>query len=505
MPNTSKFSRRTLLTGSTALTVSNIIWGGGVSLLGSASPSFASDIWKYTLEAQLLEDDKMGYNGKRPGPVLEAVAGDWIDVEVINSFPVNPPDEDCTHDHNQFHGKYTTNLHTHGLHVSPVQDSSKTYDADNVFLKITPPGQVNSCKSEDFRDTKAYYRFELPPHHPAGTFWYHAHKHGSTFDQVKAGLAGPLIIRDKPGDMPAYIEQANERIFMLMDDGAVLVAPEGGGQLNPKISLKRGSVERWRIINANPSGENFITLNLKSDEIELWQIAFDGLTLDSRVKVDPFNDADPWENHAALAPGNRTDLMVYVPKDAAVGELTLAAVKADKSVTHSDGNLLLSSVPVEISIEIEEGEAGDLWSDDDELPGSGLVEFDSTPEKKRTTIFGNGGLVIDGKPYSGKVEKEMILDTAEEWIVENASGGTHPFHIHVNPFFVTHINGVELATDSPLRRWQDTLALPPKNADGTNGSVNFSTRFENFRGAFVIHCHILFHEDRGMMQKVAVI
>jgi FtsP/CotA-like multicopper oxidase with cupredoxin domain len=99
----------------------------------------------------------------------------------------------------------------------------------------------------------------------------------------------------------------------------------------------------------------------------------------------------------------------------------------------------------------------------------------------------------------------MRLGTMEEWVVrvqdETTAGPSliHPFHIHVNPFFVTHHNGVPLPQGHPRRRWQDTIAIPPQ------GSITFRTRFDNFAGDFVIHCHNLRHEDRGMMHKVRVV
>jgi len=123
--------------------------------------------------------------------------------------------------------------------------------------------------------------------------------------------------------------------------------------------------------------------------------------------------------------------------------------------------------------------------------------------KKRTVTF-EPSLVINGEAYTGKVRQTMKLNTAEEWIVVNKSDGTHPFHIHVNPFFVTHINGEELEEGHPLRRWQGTIALPGRR-DGKDGSITFKSRYETFTGKFVIHCHILRHEDAGMMQAVEIV
>ena len=108
----------------------------------------------------------------------------------------------------------------------------------------------------------------------------------------------------------------------------------------------------------------------------------------------------------------------------------------------------------------------------------------------------------------------MIAGTMEEWTVYNRSFSDHPFHIHVNPFLLTHVNGEAL----PTPEWRDTILVPaatplpqmgnslPINDPGiTFGSVTFRTWFDpRFPGSFVMHCHILTHEDIGMMQRLDI-
>ena len=121
--------------------------------------------------------------------------------------------------------------------------------------------------------------------------------------------------------------------------------------------------------------------------------------------------------------------------------------------------------------------------------------------------------MINDKEFDGEAKQTMKLGTAERWHVTNRNNFTHPFHIHVNPFFVTHINGVDLSAlpeDDPrrsLRRWQDTMAIPTAAQNDMNppGSFTMLSRFVRFTGKFVIHCHILEHEDQGMMQAVEVV
>lgn len=171
------------LVASTALAGSMVAGGWPDVTKAATTHSFAFDVQEV--------GDQLAYNGKIPGVMITASPDDTIDVHLINNLSATDPDDDCG-DHNSQHGLHTTNLHTHGLHVSPNTNSSGKFEADNIFLKIVTEGQQVSCFGLDFRRKEAHYRFELPADHLSGTFWYHAHKHGSTFFQVSADLAGPL-------------------------------------------------------------------------------------------------------------------------------------------------------------------------------------------------------------------------------------------------------------------------------------------------------------------------
>ena len=474
-----------------------------LSIAAITAPQVArsADI-RFRLDVQET-DDGPAYNGLSPGPTIRAYPGDVIDVDFSNSLP--PLHDDCTDEPNNFHGANTTNLHTHGLHVSPTTDSTGEFDADNVFVSVVPDGQVVLCEDvcgaevgTQFRWKETKYRFELGDDHPSGTYWYHAHKHGSTSTQVGAGLSGPLIIDDQPGAMPAYIEQATEKVLMIMNKGLILVDPNGGGEVDPTITMRPGEVQRWRVINAlgNATDYSMITANLP--ELEMFLIAYDGFTLDSRVPVDEDNTDAPWLNASVLASGNRADFIVRAPLegDGLSSKKGLFARAADLI-----GGGLVRKIDVDVEI------AGDVldqpWSDDDGLPGSGLASFDDTPLEKRDVAF-TRRVSIDGGLFDGDVERTMRLGTAEEWTVSNETGALHVFHIHVNPFFITHINGQELPMGSPLRRWQDTIGVPVGD-NAAPGTITYKTRFEKFTGKFVIHCHVLRHEDQGMMQTVEVI
>lgn len=386
------------------------------------------------------------------------------------------------------------------------------------------PGRNNEA---NWRFGKNEFEFDLPMTHPSGTFWYHAHKHGSTARQVANGMAGPLIVADTERSMPLYIRRATENgkddIFLIQlrnlhgdennpEGNLTLVKahPDGGGEKNPTINMKRGEVRRFRFINAAPSTNAFVSLSVEGGgEVppELYQTAYDGLTLNRRLPVRPQRSTDPWENPTALAPGNRTDFIIRIPPNATEGVFSLLAQPPRPDVLH--GVRALQSTRISLNIRIEgQLDPPDLWSDDPVLPGPGLPRISPQGAVARRVKFNtdrNNNLAIDGERFTGvSKEPKMKLNSVGDWTVTNETNGTHPFHIHVNPFFITHINGTELAPSDPRRRWQDTIGLPPKQ-NNVPGSVRFLTRFETFVGKFVIHCHILGHEDNGMMQAVEVI
>ena len=138
--------------------------------------------------------------GKLAGPTFRIKAGDVMRILLDNRLPVESPEEleaqiqqeaASAFIETRPHSFNTTNLHTHGLHVSPVGNS------DNVLLAIEP-------------QTKFPYEIRVPGNHPPGTFWYHAHAHGSTAVQVGSGMEGALIIDDDEAKIPAALREANK-------------------------------------------------------------------------------------------------------------------------------------------------------------------------------------------------------------------------------------------------------------------------------------------------------
>lgn len=149
------------------------------------------------------------YGGCLSGPLIETQPGDTLRVNLVNDLSKDDPS--CPGGTDPTDGSAgcfnTINLHVHGMHVSPSGNS------DNVLLNIAP-------------QTRFEYEINIPSDHPAGTFWYHAHRHGSTAVQVASGAAGALIVRGKrpyvgkaPGDIDTILRDTNgralpERVFL---------------------------------------------------------------------------------------------------------------------------------------------------------------------------------------------------------------------------------------------------------------------------------------------------
>ena len=134
---------------------------------------------------------------------------------------------------------------------------------------------------------------------------------------------------------------------------------------------------------------------------------------------------------------------------------------------------------------------------DDELTGSRQLTFDRhSPEVDAAGHWREFAFMVDGKLFDhDRVDQQVALNAVEEWTIVNTDDhNDHVFHIHINPFQLTQVNGESVA--EPI--WLDTVILPH------GGSITFRTRFLDFTGKYVLHCHMMNHEELGMMQVVEV-
>lgn len=435
------------------------------------------------------------YNGNLVGPTLRASPGDVLYITVKNDLA---PEPTFTGNMNTLHGFNTTNLHTHGLHVSPSGIS------DNVLLTIAPGATQQ-------------YEIRIPKDHDAGTFWYHAHVHGSTAAQVSSGMGGMLIIDGGVDEVPE-ISEAQERVFVLQqisyyNEGLKYGVIEeqyadkifGPGKWNklgryttvngiqiPVLKMVPGSVERWRFVHAGVREDVLLKLIPSTGTgpaLRLHEIAVDGLSLG---KVQESETVELW-------PGYRSDVMVQAP--ATPGEYLLI----DEKVAANEA-LEGEAVPRKyIARLVVAGTPKPM-----ELPKSSQLTKYRRPtltnvpanevgtQTAHYAIIAGPRFTIDGKEFAHGDPRKLTLGTVDEWKLTALQA--HPFHIHVNPFEVLSIK--EDATgqetlEAPV--WRDTIVIRQ------GFTIRMRTRYEDFSGVFVQHCHILDHEDQGMMQLVEVV
>lgn len=392
-------------------------------------------------------DDFITYNGSFPAPTLVIEPGDRIELEIVNRL------------------EHETNMHTHGLHVDP------TGIADNV-LRLMQPGTTSRTV------------IDVPKGHEQGTYWYHPHHHGHTDEQVYGGLAGALLVGDPLRPFPTLRGVRKQLMLLqgvqLADDQTRLV-PEGSspntetllvnGQLRPVVSMRPGEVQLWRL--ANISNDHFYRIRLAGHRLRV--LAQDGNTLDRLWTTDTI----------LLAPAQRADVLVRAGKQ---GTFVLEQVPYDQGNKFGRADLLTLRV------------SGERVRHERTFPRTlqPLKLLEGEPDAERTLTFtevdGDPGFLINGEAFDHNRVSELVkLGHLQEWTLVNPSDEDHPFHLHTNDFVVTKVNGKPV----PIRGYQDTALV--LRSGGTT-TIRFVA--EDFLGKAVYHCHILFHEDHGMMGVV---
>ena len=387
------------------------------------------------------ETESNVWNGKYLGDTWEVNGGDKIFVHYENNM------------------QEPTNLHFHGSHVSPKGNS------DNVLLSINP--------GETFD-----YEYQLPINHPPGLYWYHPHLHKYTDDQVIGGMAGAILVRGSIDELPG-IKGLPERLLVLTTQdpsNSNEVVRLVNNMINPTLYVRPFETTRLEILNA--SADDFYNFSIPGQKLHI--ISRDGNTLSH---VDD-------EDSEVMAPGDRIQVLF---KPSWKGEYEVKSLKYNAgSFTYPEESFMkikvsgLPVIPRELPTRL--------------LP---FVDLRNVKvDKIRTLTFTEGGtsdnptFLLDGKEFNPNVISQiMTLGTIEEWRLVNKSEDTHPFHIHINPFQVISVDGKEVDRNG----YDDTFPVP------ANETVVIRTQYKDFDGKYVLHCHILFHEDHGMMQVVEVV
>ncbi|HKH02343.1 MAG TPA: multicopper oxidase family protein [Bradyrhizobium sp.] len=389
-----------------------------------------------------------GYNGLYIPPTLRARPGDKIKLKLVNTLDA------------------PTNLHYHGLEVSPLGRS------DNVFIHLGT--------SEAFD-----YEIAIPRDQGPGLYWYHPHAHGLAESQVAGGMSGGLIIEGILDPFPE-LKGISERIMLLKDseiDGDQIGQKADpakstrtlNGLVNPTVKIHPGETQFWRIGNIGANA--YYRLQLEGHKF--YQIAQDGNRLNQIVEL----------KEVLLPPGSRVEVLV---RGGAPGTYKFRSL-AFKTGPQGDQN-----PEVTLATLISEGPAQPPVPLPSKLPP--VADLRKQPvAHRREVVFteGPGKFFINGKQFDmDRVDTTVNLGDVEEWTIRNEADELHTFHIHQVDFQVVEVNGQK----TPFMGVQDNVNVPVR------GVVKILVPFTDplIVGKFVYHCHILSHEDKGMMAVIEV-
>lgn len=408
----------------------------------------------YSIEGHQFQG--MLYNGKYVPPVWRLHSGDTLTVTLHNKLSEE------------------TNLHFHGMDVSPLGNG------DNVFIHILPGESFN-------------YKIKIPKKH-VGLFWFHPHLHGNVDRQIIGGLSGGIIIEGSDRLYP-FLKQLPEKVLLLKHhpigrtDYEELVTVNG--QVAPTIPIRPGEAQFWHI--GNIGADRF--LRVKIEGMPFYLLGRDGYFVPRPIQMDSL----------ILGPGQRVSVVVVGGPSGRY---------AFKSVEFKFDELQPPLPEVDLGTVLSEGPSADIAAATagvsaqhvnaplyvDTVRANPVAHrrtftFSRTPDK---TVF-----LINGKAFDqNRTDVTVKLGDIEEWTILNVDSQYHDFHIHQTGFLVSKVNGAPTQFDG-LR---DTYSVPPSR-NGKPGEAKMIIPFTNpeIVGRFVFHCHVVKHEDKGMMMTIEVV
>jgi suppressor of ftsI len=433
------------------------------------------------------------FKGREDPPVIRAKPGEDIRLTYVNAMSTKSRerciDGPCMN---------MTNLHFHGLHVSP--DAPQ----DDVLTMMAMPGQ------------SLQYVVNIPLDQPPGLYWYHTHPHGESYQQDLDGMSGAIVIDGIERYVPA-LQHMRERILVLRDQVIRKDDPAShelmrkvelststcstsneqperiftvNGVLRPQIAISADERQFWRIVNASP--DLYTDLQVAGEQLEI--VALDGMPLAFHNPRHPVEFA----SHVLLPPAGRVEAIVTGPKPGARATLRTRCFD-----TGSDGDTNPAMVLADIVNVFQPGSMPPPTPVEARLPISkplspALIERveDTSPDFVVNFTEDKNGFYINGRKYgpSDPPMTTVSIGALHHWRVTNGTYEVHPFHIHQVHFLIYAQNGVRLKRPE----WLDTVNVP------VEGNVDLMMDFTDpiIRGMSLFHCHLLSHEDKGMMAKI---
>ena len=404
------------------------------------------------------------YNGSTPGAMIEVTEGDRVRIDFKNRIP-----------------DQVSTIHWHGLDIPADQDGNPT-----------DPVASGSDRA---------YEFTIPEG-SAGSYWYHPHPHGFTSEQVYRGLAAPFIVRSKRDPLSADLGDTVLFIttISLNADGSIAENTDAdrfngregdhvlvNGAKQPTLTLPPGSSRRFRIYNAT----NGRFLRLAVDGHHMTLVGTDGGLLSAPVAG---------LEELLLAPAERAEIVIDFRAEA--GSFTLNSMAYERGWMGRDKPLptTLQLMTFELAGEAAAPIPLPLKLRDVEVLGKPV----STKRIAFAETMGmaNGamtmGFLIDGKAFDmARIDLKSRTGDVELWEIANTTDMDHPFHIHGTQFQIVERERNGVKTPSPYLAWKDTVNITSKE------TVQIKVRHST-SGLRMYHCHILEHEDAGMMGQLEV-
>ncbi len=495
---------------------SNPILYGGQEVYSS----LPDDDRDYNSYAMAYQFDAYGtkYSAGFPGTMLQINSGDTLKLHLIN---------DLAGDNDPSDPVFTTNFHYHGSHTPDLSQG------DNVYVHIKPGETV------DVNIPISTYENSV------GANWYHPHVHEETKPQVEGGLAGMIMVGDPLEPWPQYKDELKQVNMTLSEvnisvDGKykVMTGTDSSsyygdgyttgwqkrvnGQMNPIIRVRPGETQVWNMGQFGARGAtNFV---IADDNLQNpWSatiLSRDGAsafvhpyTVELGASELRMNDISAL---TVLSPGNRMSMAVTAPTtpgtyyfmDGWGGEE--ARLNASGTGYYYvlatlvvEGDAVTTDTPV-----FAPQMADPLWKATPDVTRTFSLEqlptIDGIDPDTGKPIVNIDNFYVNGKKFGEGVMPQLEIGTIEEWTILNAGPLNHPFHIHQGVFIVTKINGFPIEPDKIFPNANAANYVSPLDVDMVPafGSITIRFRVLDFPGKYVFHCHILEHEDEGMMSPV---
>ena len=455
-------------------------------------------------------------------PTLRVKPGDEVVLKLENDLPAAAAPQGMNMRGPCGSGNFnaaSTNLHFHGLSIPPVCHQ------DEVLSTSIQPS-----------DSSYEYRFNIPLDQPPGLYWYHPHPHGFSEAQVLGGASGALIVEGIEKIKPA-VAGLPERILVLRDQtlpGVAADADDGAGPAPAKdlsinfipilypadspaaLVAKPNRREFWRILNA--AADTYFDLQIRTGPslreartpLAMELVAMDGAPIASGAGAS--------RTHVFLPPGARAEAMVPIPAEGVFARLVTLGYDTgpdgERTPERVLANLFASSQAPELPYRIPESQANA-----DRLS---TALSNVAPAAQRKLYFSEEArdpahpaarrayfITVEGKTpkafdmHSAEPNITVTHGTVEEWLIENRATEAHTFHIHQIHFQLMERDGRPVNDPSLL----DTVDIPywdGRSPHYPSVKLRMDFRSAAIAGTFPYHCHILEHEDGGMMGTIRV-